>query len=133
MNIRVLTLAACVAAGPAFAGCSQSDIQGSWNAYSVGAQEGVSYWIKCSITVESDGKIAESSSACTDMNDNRSKLAVAIKLKNASLCTYGGSVTLVADDEVDTISEVTLAGDHNIAFGVGISPSDGFSFNLVRN
>jgi hypothetical protein len=133
MSVRILILAACIAAGPASAGCSISDIQGTWSAYSVGAQDGASYWIKCAITVESDGRIAEGSSSCSDMYNNRTKLAGGMKLKDASLCTYEGSVTLVADDEVDKISEVTLAPDHDMASGVGISPTDGFSFSLVRN
>jgi hypothetical protein len=50
MDIRVLTIAACLVAGPAFASCSQSDITGSWNAYSVGASISVHRGGCCGVT-----------------------------------------------------------------------------------
>jgi hypothetical protein len=133
MDIRILTFAACLIAGPAFASCSQSDIAGMWNAYSVGATDGTSYWVKCSFTVESNGTIAEGSSSCVTNGGASSKLSGSIRVKSASECTFSGSIKIIADSEVDEISEVTLNRDHNSASGVGISPVNGFSFTLVRN
>jgi hypothetical protein len=89
--------------------------------------------VKCAITIEGNGDIAEGSTSCADSFGDHSKMSGSLKLKASSKCTYDGTVKLTLDGEKDKISEITLNRDHNSASGGGVSPDNGFSFTLVRN
>ena len=123
-------LSALATASPADAACTQAQAAGTWAAYSVGAQSGSVYWIKCTLTIKTNG--AFSAGSCIQSNGASSPASGTVKLTNAANCTYSGSITFTADGVTSTVNQATLSQSKELVDGVGTFLGGGFAFNMVR-
>ena len=117
---------------PAFADCAQSDAAGSWTAYSVGVNKGQTFWLKCALTIEQTGTIAEKSSQCVDSAGASTKVGGSVKLEYKDSCTYTGVIKYEAIGESSFIDQATLSVNNQMVEGVGKFKDQPVSLSMVR-
>jgi hypothetical protein len=131
--LATTAIAAAVLTGPsAEAACVQAQAAGLWSAYSSGVQGGESYWVKCTLHINTAGNITDTS-GCTNSAGRVSVVTGSILAPGNGICNYTGTITYKIDNTVLTIDRLTLAQNKEIMEGVG-SYNNGFvTFNMVRN
>jgi hypothetical protein len=124
--------AAVLVGSSAEANCVQAQAAGFWSAYSSGVQGGESYWVKCTLHINTAGNIIETS-GCTNSAGRVSVATGSILAPGTGSCNYKGSITYKINNTTLTIDRLTLSQNKEIMEGVG-SYNNGFvTFNMVRN
>ena len=135
MKTERCALALAVAFGvssQAGAACTQNFLAGKWSVYVQGAGSS-SAAIACNVVISSTGALS-ASSACASTNGLSSPVRGSIKLLNANICDYSGTVTLTAFALKEQFLRSTLAPDRSVLSGVGYEASTkvGYVFTMIR-
>jgi hypothetical protein len=126
-------IATTIAAGGAKADCAQHSTFGVWSAYVVGVNLSPSttpFWLRCTLTFDSDGKLVSAFSGCVDPNNQSHGVAGHLTLFSAPMCAFSGVVAV--DGVNDTIDQATITKSKDAAAGVGTFSSGGFAFNMIK-
>lgn len=127
--VSVIGLSLGTMVAPAYSACTQADIAGTWQAYSVGATANGGYWVQCRVSVNSNGTIANNT--CIDSGNNAATMTNGkVTLTSSARCTYTGNFRL--GGALNTIRHATLAKSKTTAEGVGVFPGGVFRFSLTK-
>ena len=127
--LLVSLLAGAVPAVSAQAACVQADAAGRWSVYSMNSDDDV---VRCAVTVNAYGTIARttctgyygSSSATVPMAGGK------ITLSDTLRCSFRGSITF--NGVVNTIREMSLSPNKQVAQGIGTFPGGSFFLSMTR-
>ena len=129
-QLRVLAITLAVL-GPAtaHAACTQADLEGKWQAYTMTLSQSVYGVARCTMTIGAGGAIA-ASSRCTDQNNYSAAMQMgSVSLSNAGACTFTGQFRW--QGTVYRILHGTIATDKRTASGIGtFAGGGGFLFVL---
>ena len=125
-RVLAVVLAGLTLSSTANATCTQANMVGTWEAYSLSAQTGI--WTRCKMTVTTTGAFTNAS--CVDLDANAAPVTGNVKLLNGALCAFNGKI--VAGGETSTIKHMTLSQDKITAEGVGTFPGGTFIFSLTK-
>jgi hypothetical protein len=130
LRVLTITLAASVPA-TVHAACTQADLAGKWQAYTMSASAGGPGLARCTMTVTANGTIAASSSRCTDHANSSAPMQVgSVKLTDEAACTFNGQFRWAGT--LYRILHGTVAKDKRTASGIGTFTNGGFLFVLTE-
>jgi hypothetical protein len=112
------------------AACTLAQMQGVWQAYSVGWDGIQANWARCKLTVNAAGRITTGS--CTTSDGTTAPATNgSFALQAANTCTYTGRFTV--SGFVNQLRHMTLSRDKESANGIGTStPPITFVFSLTK-
>ncbi|HET7681473.1 MAG TPA: hypothetical protein VFK79_15220, partial [Xanthobacteraceae bacterium] len=117
-------------AAAANAACLQSDLGGTWQAYTLSIKGGNTYWARCKLVINgSTGAIANTNCftafGYTALTQGKATLA------NAANCTFTAQYKIAG--VLNTLVHGTLSKDKEVGQGVGTLPSFGqFTLNMTK-
>lgn len=113
----------------AFASCSQGDVQGTWQIYTINSTGDTT---SCKMTMNSGGRIT--SSKCTYWSGGSQMGATTasgtMSLQSSAECEFGGTINVGGLSH--RIRQLTLANDKATANGFGTYPRGQFLISLSR-
>jgi hypothetical protein len=110
--------------------CARSDLQGSWDAYSVGADNRDPFWTRCTVRFAASGNIR--SASCRDDDGEASTLAGTLRVRNN--CRANGTVTEeFSGGSIDCSIRSTLSPAKDVVAGVGeCDEGTIFTFSMIK-
>jgi hypothetical protein len=117
---------ALASAHAASAACTQADVAGRWQAYSINS---VGAWVRCRLSIDGAGNIANNT-CITSLNTAVGMTGGKVQLSSGFYCTFTGSFFL--GGAPNTIRHSTMARDKFSVEGVGVFPGGAFNFSLTR-
>ena len=118
--------AVLLAPGVAHATCLQSDLAGTWQAYTF---SDAGNWTRCKLTINDTGKIANTT--CTAVAGNGALTQGSVTVTAPAKCTFTAQFKI--DDERHRVLHGTFSPSLEIGHGVGTFPGGGqFVVNMVR-
>jgi len=114
------------------AACAQTDLTGSWQAYSVNANNanngGSTYWTRCKLVINGSGGIANTT--CTSPFATAPLTLGHATLSVASTCTFTAQFTI--NGTLNKVLHGTLSRDKEGGQGVGTYAGGLFFFNMTK-
>jgi hypothetical protein len=129
--LSVCVAFAAMAALPAAAACSQANAVGTWKLYSASASTDGDAWSKCTLVVGAAGAFG-GSSTCSNNLGQSTGVTGHVKMTNGPNCTFIGSLTYNLNGAVSTVTEATMAQNHETVSGVGTFSNGEFVFTMVK-
>src|SRR4051812_38731405 len=114
--------------GSANAACVQTDLSGSWQAYSMANNGSSTYWTRCELVINGSGGIANTT--CTWPFGTAPLTLGHATLSAASACTFTAQFTI--NGTVNRVLHATLSRDKEGGQGVGTFPGGVFFFNITK-
>lgn len=134
----VAILAGAGQAGSALAACAQSDVAGTWQAYSliapltsspVGGAQSLPYWYRCTFSIKPSGEINKQNSVCTNQANVNTPVSGTITTIGNGCILHGyyqiGNVRI-------TVSRGAMSRTKDHVDGVGSAPSGIVIFNATK-
>jgi hypothetical protein len=133
-TLSAVTLLGVLVSTQAVAACSQSNVAGTWTAYSVSEPNGDLGFVACTLVINSAGTFGPTNSVCgSSVASGTTKAKGTVTLLDGPSCSYKGSITLISYGETDSVKLATLSLSKDTVSGVGIGQSGGaFVFNMVK-
>ena len=130
LSACLLAALAALPAGGALAACTQQNVAGIWQVYSLGYQRGYEpYWTRCVLQVNAQGTFLIGTK-CADMHGREVPATGQLRLSSGPTCSYTGHITYAGIRS--DVRHATLDRAKNHIDGVGVFSGGGFFFNATQ-
>lgn len=111
------------------AACLQSDLSGTWQIYTVGANSSQVWWTRCKVSVNGAGTMSNGSCS-NSLGQTGAITSGNAKMTVGALCTFTAQFHL--GGALNQVVHATLSRDKTTGSGVGTFSGGGFMLSMTK-